>query len=380
MAIDCRITRMEIHGYWDERFAGLREEFQRNFTERDDVGASFAASVEGELVVDMWAGSRDQARTLPWEEDTLVCVYSSTKIMTALAALVLYDRGELDFDDPVTKYWPEFGQNGKESTLVRHFMGHTAGLIGFGEPLTQDQLFDWDHVIGVLERQAPGWEPGTQCAYHAITQGFLVGEIVRRISGVSLGTFFRSAIGEPLEADFHIGLNPANFSRAADLLPGAELELDLVPEGQGDQNGGIPNVMPPVANGEGWRKAELPAVNGHGNARAMVRAQTPVANGGSAFGVDLLQPGTIEQIFREQGEVMGLGVTHGIGYGVKGLFSALMPEGSKASFWGGLGGSIVLLDHTHRTCVAYAMNQMSLNLLGDRRAASLTKRFYEAMA
>jgi CubicO group peptidase (beta-lactamase class C family) len=292
---------------------------------------------------------------------------------------VLFDRGELNFDDPVTKYWPEYGQNGKEATLVRHFLGHTAGLPGFGEQLTEAQLYDWDHVIGVLERQPPWWEPGTQCAYHSVTQGFLVGEVVRRITGHSLGAFFSDAIATPLGADFHIGLEPDHFARTAELLPGADVNLNLAPNPPSGRVQGMPNIMPPAANGDGWRSAELPAVNGHGNARAMVRAQTPVANGGSAFGVDLLRPSTIDQIFREQGEVMGLGVTHGIGYGVKGLFARLMPEGVKSCFWGGLGGSIVLLDHTNRTCMGYAMNQMSLNLLGDARGASLARKFYEGL-
>ena len=162
----------------------LREEFERNFTERGEVGASFAATVEGEFVADLWAGHRDAAGTLPWEDDTLVCVFSVTKTMTALCALLLVDRGELSFDAPVTHYWPEYGQNGKETTEVRHIMGHSAGLPDFGEPLTHVELYDWEHVIGVLERQAPAWRPGEDCAYHALTQGFLVGEIVRRITGL----------------------------------------------------------------------------------------------------------------------------------------------------------------------------------------------------
>ena len=373
---------MEINGKCDERFASLREEFERNFTERGDVGASFAATIDGEYVIDLWAGHRDAAKTLPWEKDTIVNVFSTTKTMTALSALVLFDRGELSFDDPVTKYWPQYGQNGKASTLVRHFLGHTAGLPGFGEKLTKAQLYDWDYAISVLERQEPWWNPGEQCAYHAITQGYLVGEVVRRITGQSLGTFFRDNIARPLGSDFHIGLDPQHFPRTAEMLAGGkmpEMPADMVPQFMRGREQGVPDVMPPVTNSADWRQAEIPAGNGHGNARAVVRAQTPIVNGGSAFGINLVSPTTIEQIFRKQGEMVGMGVKHGIGYGLTGLFAAQMPKDVKVCFWGGAGGSTIILDHTNRACMSYVMNQMDNNMLGDRRGASLTSRFYEGL-
>ena len=374
--------QMEIHGYCDERFGALREEFERNFTERGDVGASCAATVDGEYVVDIWAGHRDAAKTLPWEEDTIVCVFSTTKTMAALSALVLFDRGELSFDDRVTNYWPEYGQNGKESTEIRHFMGHTAGLPGFGEKLTDAQLYDWDYVIGVLERQEPWWRPGAECGYHAITQGFLVGEIVRRITGLSLGTFFRENVAAPLGADFHIGLDPTHFGRTAEMLSGGaipEMPEEMTPEHMRGRVDGTPDVMPPVTTTDGWREAELPAANGHGNARSVVRAQTVIANGGTAFGVNLVSPATIEQIFREQGEMVG-GVRHGIGYGLSGFFTGDVPKDVKMCFWGGAGGSTILLDLTNRACLSYVMNQMDMNMLGDERGARLTERFYEGLS
>ncbi len=373
---------MEIHGHCGERFGALREEFERNFTERGDVGASFAATVDGEYVIDIWAGHRDGARTLPWEDDTIVCVFSTTKTMTALSALVLFDRGELSFDDPVTRYWPEYGQNGKESTELRHFLGHTAGLPGFGEKLTEAQLYDWDYAIRVLERQEPWWQPGELCGYHAITQGFLVGEIVRRITGLSLGTFFRENVAVPLGVDFHVGLDPAHFGRTAEMLSGGpipEMPEEMTPEYMRGREPDLPDIMPPVTNTDGWRQAEIPAGNGHGNARSVVRAQTAIANGGSAFGVDLLSPATIEQIFREQGNMDGMGVKHGIGYGLSGLFAEQMPKDVKTCFWGGAGGSTIILDHTNHVCMSYVMNQMDMNMLGDERGAGLTGRFYEGL-
>ena len=369
---------MEIHGHCDESFAALRDEFERNFTERGDVGASFAATVEGEYVVDLWAGHRDAAKSLPWEEDTIVCVYSVTKTMTTLATLLLVDRGELDYDEPVTKYWPEFGQNGKESVLVRHIMGHTAGLPGFEESLSHAQLYDWDHVVGLLERQAPVWEPGTTCGYHALTHGFLVGEIVRRITGLSIGTFVRDEIGVPLDVDFHIGLGSSHLQRTADLIASGPLPPELQ-KYMRQRQGSLPSVRPPATNSEGFRRAEVPAINGHGNARSVVRAQTFVANGGSAFGTHLLSPSTIEQIFREQGVVKGMRVRHGIGYGLSGMFTKQMPEDVKSCFWAGGGGSTVILDLSNRVCMSYVMNQMEMNLLGDKRGARLTQAFYAGL-
>ena len=369
---------MQIHGYCDERFSAVREEFERNFTARGDIGATFAATVEGEYVADLWGGHRDAERTARWEEDTIVCVYSTTKTMTALAALVLHDRGELRFDDPVAKYWPEYGQNGKASTEVRHVMGHTAGLPGFGETLTYGQLYDWDHVVGVLERQEPAWRPGAGCAYHGLTQGFLIGEIVRRITGVSLGTFLREQIAGPLEADFHIGLAAEQLGRTTDVLRGGPLPEELSKYLR-ERQGASPRIMPPASNTEDFRRAELPAVNGHGNARSVARVQTVVANGGSAFGVDLLDPDTIEQIFREQGVMAGMGVRHGIGYGLTGLVARHAPKGAKISFWWGAGGSSVILDHTNRACLAYVMNRMDLNPQEDARGPSLTRAFYDSL-
>ena len=168
------------------------------------------------------------------------------------------------------------------------------------------------------------------------------------------------------------------------MLSGGEMtdnDDEMKPEFMRGRVAGAPKIMPPVTNSDGYRGAEIPAANGHGNARSVVRAQTAVANGGSAFGVDLISPKTIEQIFREQGEVAGMGATHGIGYAVSSpLFASLMPEDVKMSFWGGMGGSTIILDHTNRVCMSYVMNQMDLSLLGAERGANLTGRFYEGLA
>ena len=201
------------------RFAPLREAFAANFTSGDELGASFCATVDGETVVDLWGGWADEARTRAWQSDTIVNVYSTTKTMTALVALLLADRGELDFEAPVARYWPEFAANGKAEVKVSHLMSHSAGLPDWHEPITNSDLYDWEKVTRLLAEQAPDWVPGTEPGYHSVTFGYLVGEVVRRVTGRSLGTVFRQEIAEPLGADFYIGLPASEDARVADLIP-----------------------------------------------------------------------------------------------------------------------------------------------------------------
>jgi CubicO group peptidase (beta-lactamase class C family) len=364
----------------------VRAVFERNFAERGDVGASFAATVEGEYVIDLWAGYADADRTRPWEEDTIVNVYSSTKTMTFLTALVLADRGLLDLDGLVTDYWPEYGQNGKAATRVRHFLSHSAGVPGFSPALKTAELYDWGKCTQNLAAQAPWWEPGSRSGYHAITQGYLIGELVRRITGRSFGTFFREEIAEPLGADFHIGVDPRDFHRVAEMIsapgsrgigyPGMDRKSTTarVFASAELENGAV--------NTAAWRQAEIPAANGHGNARSVVRSQTPLANGGSAFGVDLLSEAGCRRVLEEQtngpDEVLILPIRFGMGFAYP---SDLMPMSPSrhGMFWGGAGGSTVIVDLENRVCFSYVMNQMAPTLMGDSRGGSLWHAFYEGL-
>jgi CubicO group peptidase (beta-lactamase class C family) len=363
----------EISGVCEERFTGVGDALAANLDSGLDVGASVAVFVDGVPAVDIWGGHLDEERTVPWERDTITNVWSITKTMTALCALILADRGELEFSAPVARYWPEFAAGGKSAVEVRHLLGHTAGLSGWTEPVTAEDMADWDKVTSLLAAQEPWWEPGTQSGYHALTQGFLVGEVVRRITGVSLGSFFASEVTGPLGADFHIGLPAEEDGRVAPVIPPA-MEI---PAGFDLTSIAARTLMNPAMTGAepwtaGWRRAEIPAANGQGNARSVALVQSVVAGGGEVGGVRLLSSKGCEAIFEEQANgtdlVLGPGFRLGTGYG---LSSDLIPIGPHACFWGGWGGSIVVIDLDARLVVSYVMNRMATALLGDTRAADI---------
>ena len=377
---------MEIKGHCDSRFSRVREEFEKNFEQRGDIGASFAATIEGEYVVDLWGGHRDADRTSPWAEDSIANVYSTSKTMTFISALILADRGELDFTAPVAQYWPEFAANGKENIPVTNLMSHSAGLPGFSRVFQADELYDWDTVVADLAAQAPWWEPGTQSGYHAMTQGFLIGEVVRRITGKSMGTWFRENVAEPVGADFHIGVKPEDLDRIADLVPDSNPSgspmFEMDPESMIGRVFGSTNLGNDAVNSEGWRRAEIPAANGHGNARSVVRAQTALANDGTAFGVELLSPAGCAKAREVQLEstdlVLMFPIKFAMGYAYGNDMLPVAPN-KNAIWWAGAGGSTVVIDEDNRLCFSYVMNQMKAAMVGDERSASLSRALYEAL-
>ncbi len=373
-------------GFCDSKFAAVQEQFEKNFEERGDIGASFACTIEGETVIDLWGGHKDIAKTVPWEEDTICNVYSTTKTMTFISALILADRGELDLHAPVAKYWPEFAVNGKEDVKVSHFLCHAAGVPGMSRVFSAEEMYDWDKVCDDLAAQAPWWEPGTQSGYHAITQGYLIGEIVRRITGKTMGTFFREEVATPMNADFHIGVDPAIFDRISDLHPDPDTsagEALFDADSIGGRVFGSTDMPDGTVNTAGWRQAEIPAANGHGNARSVVRAQTALANNGSAFGVDLLSPEGCAKAREVQIEstdaVLMFPVKFAMGYA---FGNAMLPVTSNpnAIWWAGAGGSTIVIDEDHRMCFSYVMNQMKSTLVGDERGGSLSRTMYESVA
>ena len=366
---------MDVHGTCDDAFGPVRDAFVGNFERGNEVGASVAVTHHGRSVVDLWAGDADEAGR-PWEQDTIVNVYSTTKTMAATCVLTLADRGEIDLDAPVADLWPEFGANGKAGVLVRHVMSHSAGLSGFEPAITATDLYDWDRVCDLLAAQAPWWEPGAKSGYHAITQGYLQGELVRRATGRSVGTFFREEVAGPLGADFHIGLPASEDHRVADLVP-PELSAALGTGAiQPDTLAARTLLSCPLDATEprtrAWRGAEIPAAGGTGNARSVARVHSALACGGEVDGVRLMSADGVERILEEQisgtDGVLGVPMRFGMGFGLMSDLIPLSPN-KRAFFWGGWGGSLAVIDLDAEVSVAYVMNRMGDGLAGDVRGA-----------
>ncbi|WP_328995762.1 beta-lactamase family protein [Kribbella sp. NBC_01245] len=356
---------VDVQGECDERFGEVRDALEASL-DKDDVGASAAVYLDGEPVVDIWGGYADEARTRPWERDTITNVWSTTKTMVALCALILADRGVIDLDAPVARYWPEFGAEGKENVLVRHVLSHTAGLPVWDEPLPTERLYDWPLVTGLLAAQTPRSEPGAVGAYHAVTQGFLIGEVVRRVTGRSIGEFFAGEVAGPLGADFHLRLPAEHDHRVAPMIAPRTMSPEMVAQGPGN-----PPITPETVNTEAWRRAEIPSGSGFGNARSIGAVQSVLASGGQVRGVRLLSAAGCERVLAEQfagvDELLGAQMRYGMGYGLQG----------RTALWGGRGGSLVLVDFDTRMTVAYAMNQMlDEGMLGDDRAMSIVFAAY----
>ena len=372
----------EVAGRCDERFAAVRDVFEHNLEQGVDLGASFAVYVDGEPVVDIWGGHVDAERTTPWLEDTIVNVWSTTKMMTAMCALVLSDAGELDFHSRVVRYWPEFGVAQKRDVEVRHLMGHTSGLAGWTAPMSVEDLYDWEKATSLLAAEEPWWTPGTASGYHALTQGYLVGEVVRRITGQRLGRFFAEQVADPLHADFSIGTPEQADSRVAQVVPPERLARIS----EDDAPMASRTLLNPLLSAETswslpWRRAEVPAANGHGNARSVGAVLSVLACGGEARGVRLLSAAACERVLEEQSDgrdlVLGVPIRFGMGFGLAG---GLVSGGPRSCFWGGWGGSVAVVDLDTRTCAAFVMNKMGSGLLGDERGASLVKAAFAAVA
>jgi CubicO group peptidase (beta-lactamase class C family) len=368
-----------VEGFVDDRYESVRAAFADNFASGLELGAAICVTVEGKAVVDLWGGFADAASARPWSRDTIVNVYSTTKTVTALVALLLADRGELDFDAPVARYWPEFAANGKQHVKVSHVMSHSAGLAGWREQMRTEDLYDWERATTLLAAQPLDWEPGTACGYHGLTQGYLIGEVVRRITGHSLGTLLREEIVEPLRADFHIGLPLSEEARVADLVPppgGPPPEImttDL-------QMRVATNPSPEVeqVNSRAWRAAEIPAAGGIGNARSVAQIHTILANGGVAQGRRFMSEAGCRRALDLQVSgrdlVLDMPLRFGMGFA---LGDRLMPN-PNTLYWGGYGGSLTIIDLDARTTFCYVMNRMS-GTVADMRGFGLAMSVWDAM-
>jgi CubicO group peptidase (beta-lactamase class C family) len=376
-----------VHGHCDERFGKVRAALADNIASGDEVGACITIDIDGETVVDIWGGFADAARTSAWSRDTIVNVWSSTKTVTSLAALMLVDRGLVGLTDPVATHWPEFAANGKQDIEFRHILSHTSGVSGWDLPFTTEDMYDWDKSTAALAAQAPWWTPGTASGYHAHNQGHLIGEVIRRVTGSSLKEFVRDEIAGPLGADFQIGARPADYDRIAEIIPPPPLELplDQLPEDSPMRktfSGPPPNAD--AANTPAWREADMGALNGHGNARSLAAIQSVISLGGTARGVQLLKPDTVELIFEEQANgidlVLPAPMRWGTGYGLAPNGALPYVPDEKICFWGGWGGSMVAMCPDRRTTITYAMNKMGPGILGSDRMATYGTLIFDALA
>ena len=381
------VAATEVSGSCSARFEPVRDALAAKLASGDELGASIVINVDGEVVADMWGGFRDEARTVPWTEDTITNVWSTTKTITNLAALMLADRGQLDVYAPIARYWPEYAAGGKQDIEVRHLLSHTSGVSGWDQPFLTEDMYDWEKATSQLAAQAPWWEPGSASGYHAQNQGHMVGEIVRRITGKSLKQFVAEEIAGPLGADFQIGAAERDWDRIADVVPPPPLPFDM--DAIDMQSPAFKTMTGPVpdaaaANTPGWRNADMGAVNGHGNARSVARIMSALALGGEVDGVRLLGQKTIDLIFDEQSNgvdlVLGVPLRFGIGYGLPILETVPYLPDERICFWGGWGGSIIAMDLDRRMTISYMMNKMGPGVIGSDRSEAYTRAAYAAYA
>lgn len=383
---------LRIEGTCDRRFEAVRETFAKNFSTFGETGAAVALTLDGRPVVDLWAGHTDVARTQLWKRDAIVNVYSTTKGMTAICAHRLVDQGRLDLDAPVARYWPEFAQSGKAQLPVRYLLSHRAGLPAVRKPLHPTALYDWDTMTAALAAQEPWWEPGTKHGYHVLTYGWLVGEVVRRISRKSLGTFFRDEVARPLGVDFHIGLGAAEDARTVPLIPPpppTPEQITLFTEILKDPESMLakafinPPLVPEAANSREWRAAEIPAANGHTNARALARVYGALACGGECDGVRVLSRATIDRALTEQSDgpdaLLPMYTRFGLGFMLSTPHEKMGPN-PRSFGHGGMGGSMAFADPDARLGFGYTMNEMHVGLwLIDPRAVALIAAVYASV-
>jgi CubicO group peptidase (beta-lactamase class C family) len=382
---------VETYGTVAPRFERVREAFAENFARHGDVGAACAVYHRGRPVVDVWAGLADRASGRPWAEDTLALVFSTTKGMTAVCALLASERGLLDLDAPIASYWPEFAAAGKGAIPLRWALCHRAGLADVAGTLTLDDVFGWHRVVAAIAAQAPNWEPGTRHGYHMRSYGWIVGEAVRRVAGRTLGRFFADEIAAPLGLEFWIGLPAAHEPRVATLVPAPPPADPQVREAMARLMG-PDTLLGRVAAGpsglfaydERWNRrafhaAEMPSSNGIGTARAVARMYAALV--GEVDGVRLLRPETVAAACEVRSDgtdfVLGLPTRFGTGFMLPPSLSFAVPP--TAFGHPGAGGSLGFADPAAEIGFGYAMSQMQLGVLGDPRAAALAQAVYDSL-
>lgn len=382
-----------IQGQCDPRFERVRKTFAENFDQRGELGATVAVTIDGRPVLDLWGGHLDLARSKPWQRDMIVNVWSTTKGLTAICAHRLAGEGRLDFDAPVAKYWPEFAQGGKADIPVSYLLSHKAGLAAIRAPLKNEDIFNWELVTRELARQEPWWTPGTRHGYHAITFGWLVGEVVRRITGKSLGTYFRDEIAGPLGMDAFIGVDASLDPRVAEIFPAPPPApgqpnpmAEMVKDPESVSAKALMNppntLLTTTTNSRAWRAAEIPGANGHANARALARVYGALARGGEVDHLRVMNQSELPRCYTEQSNgkdaVLGFTTRFSLGFMMSLPGSPLGPN-PRSFGHPGAGGSLGFADPDTKIGFGYAMNQMGSGMLLDPRAAALIDAVYASL-
>ena len=361
-----------IDGTCSEAFLPLRDLLEKNLATGEDAGASLAVVHDGELVVDLWGG---EARPgVPWTADTVTLVWSVSKTMAALAVLTLVEQGLVDLDAPVATYWPEFGAEGKEGVLVRHVLGHTSGVPGWTDPITFEEALDLPLAEARLAAQAPWYPPATAPAYQIIDHGHLIDGVVRGATGRTLADVVNDDVMARVGGGFRLGVPEADLDLVADLIapPGTDIDYaTMSPDHFMLRTVANPFLAMELVNGEAWRLGANGATGGHGNARGIALAQSALSHGGTANGVELLSPETIERVFEVQAEgedlVLSVPVRYGIGYALAMPSAPAIPEG-RVCWWSGFGGAIVVNDLDRRTTFAYTPNKLAIHTVASPRS------------
>lgn len=373
-----------VHGYCDPRFNHVRNLFEERIATGEELGASLCVNIDGENVIDLWGGYADATKTQPWNEDTLVVVWSCSKIVTALAAIILIDRGLLDADKKVSEYWPEFGANGKENVTVGHILSHASGVPSWEEPVTIHDIYCTESATEALAKQAPWWTPGEHSGYHLFNQGHLVGELVRRTTRKTLNQFVAEEITIHLDADFRFGLESKDWSRTADIIPPPALPLDsLDPQSIMKRALNGPLVKAEYSTTREFREAEIGAANGFGNARSLCRIGSVVSLAGTVDGKQYISPQTVDKMIHERIRghdlVLSSFLRFGLGVGLPVPQTVpWVPEG-RVCFWCGWGGATIVMDLDRRMTIGYAMNKMGPGTLGNPNTEAYVNAVYSVV-
>ncbi len=389
------MKKTDIHGYCDPAFNKVKTAFLDNFHQKKETGAAFALDVEGKTVVDIWAGFADFSKNRPWRKNTLTNIYSATKGITAICALKLADQGRLDLDAPVARYWPAFSRAGKEALTVRMLLNHTAGMVGVKKRLPSKALYDWKVMTDALAGQAPWWHPGKIQGYHAVTYGWLVGQVIRQITGRSVGQYLKEEITDPLGLDLHIGLNPVEHKRSATMImlrfptlhaDATRLTAAIVKNPRGPTACAFTNPFSIITgvNTRAWRSAELPAANGQSTARSLAKLYGILATGGKSGTTEILSRTMIEHCSMEEtvghDAVLKLQTRFSLGFMLnQNNKSGNFGPGQKSFGHPGAGGCLGFADPDARLGFGYTVNKMDTFILIDPRAKRIIDAVYQCL-